>query len=150
MHCFICERFIEVENDVIQNATIWQTHGNYGSQAYDSLSENRHLEIAVCDDCFATRKSFIEEVVTIREIRETSRHPIGLEWTEDIEERRNQLMNKEIDGLLTAEEKAELRVLDSLSNAHFDRIADPLRIKEGNISCYDLAVRLGIIDEPFI
>lgn len=46
-------------------------------------------------------------------------------WTEQLERRRRELIDKEITGTLVDKERAELAGLDRLANEHFDRIAPP-------------------------
>ena len=75
MQCFICERPIQTDDVAVHDATIWQTHGNYGSRAYDPAVDSKHLEVAICDDCLVTRKHLVEEVVTVHRIEEISRRP---------------------------------------------------------------------------
>lgn len=45
------------------------------------------------------------------------------EWTDAKENRRRELIDKDIAGTITAEEQAELTVLDRQGNAHYDKVA---------------------------
>ncbi len=78
MRCFFCERALAVDDQAVHDATVWRTSGNFGSRLYDSLSEGRCLEIAICDECLASRKQFVEEVVTVHRVEEVSRRPAEL------------------------------------------------------------------------
>jgi len=62
--CLICERELETDaHGTVYEATIWRSHGNYGSSAYDPMRENRYLEAHVCDQCLIKKKPLLEEVV---------------------------------------------------------------------------------------
>ena len=78
MRCFFCERPTQVDDLAVHDATIWRTSGNFGSRVYDPLTEGRHLELVICDDCLSSRKHFIEEVVTVHRVDEVSRRPVEL------------------------------------------------------------------------
>jgi hypothetical protein len=54
------------------------TSGNYGSRVYDQVTEGRHLEIAICDDCLLTRQKLVDEVETIHRVDEVSRRQADL------------------------------------------------------------------------
>lgn len=60
-----------------------------------------------------------------RFVNEDEATPTNREWSEDAERRRRELIDRDIAGTITAEEKAELARLDRLTNEHFDRIAPP-------------------------
>lgn len=47
-------------------------------------------------------------------------------WSEEGERRRRELIDKDIQGRITAEERIELERLDRLANEYFDKIAPPL------------------------
>ena len=42
MHCIICERPIQADDQAVRHATVWRTSGNYGSRVYDSLTEGTY------------------------------------------------------------------------------------------------------------
>lgn len=46
-------------------------------------------------------------------------------WSEDGEDRRRELIDKDIQGTITADELIELERLDRLANQYFDEIAPP-------------------------
>ena len=50
----------------MRDATVWTSHGNYGSKVYDSLDGDTFLEALVCDDCLVQKRSLIEEVTLRR------------------------------------------------------------------------------------
>ena len=45
------------------------------------------------------------------------------EWTDEKEARRRNLIDKDIAGTITVDERAELAILDRQGNEHYDRIA---------------------------
>mgnify|MGYP006969417266 CR=1 FL=1 len=47
------------------------------------------------------------------------------QWTAEGERRRRELIDKDIAGIISDEERSELIHLDRLANEHFDRIAPP-------------------------
>ncbi|HUG93774.1 MAG TPA: hypothetical protein VML55_23295 [Planctomycetaceae bacterium] len=49
----------------------------------------------------------------------------GGHWFPDAENRRRELIERDIAGILSAAERAELDSLDRLANEHFDRVARP-------------------------
>jgi len=64
-HCICCEKKLEpcggVEPDSLSNppneATYWQTSGNFGSRVFDSPVER--LETYICDDCLKEKARFV-------------------------------------------------------------------------------------------
>lgn len=61
--CIICECDIETDkHDIVYDATIWSTTGNYGSTIYDPMEEGTKLEAYICDRCLIRKKSLLEEV----------------------------------------------------------------------------------------
>lgn len=46
-------------------------------------------------------------------------------WTEEGEDRRRELIDKDLQARITADELIELELLDRLANEHFDRVAPP-------------------------
>ncbi|HEX7379815.1 MAG TPA: antitoxin family protein [Pirellulales bacterium] len=46
-------------------------------------------------------------------------------WSEKGEERRRELIDKDVHGAITSDELVELEILDQLANEHFDRVAPP-------------------------
>lgn len=46
-------------------------------------------------------------------------------WSEEGERRRRDLIDKDIQGTITADERVELERLDQLANEHFNEIAPP-------------------------
>lgn len=66
--CIVClkelERHCEL-SDVIgmmNDATIWRSHGNYGSTLYDPMNGEEFLEAYICDACVESRGDLIYHV----------------------------------------------------------------------------------------
>lgn len=65
-HCFKCDKPIEkiFFNDDFSNppnnATYWNSQGNYGSSVYDNYSGHGRLEIYICDDCLSSSNRVYE------------------------------------------------------------------------------------------
>jgi len=51
--------------------------------------------------------------------------PANGAWSENMDARRSELIDKDIAGMATAAERAELNDLDRRANEHFDRVAPP-------------------------
>ena len=66
--CLICEKAIEADELALHDATVWRTHGDYGSKVFDAVSDAVFLEAIVCDDCLVRKKQLIDEVA----VRHTS------------------------------------------------------------------------------
>jgi|TARA_B100002003_G_C13780988_1_gene386784 hypothetical protein len=60
---------------------------------------------------------------TDHRVRDLAMDSNGEEWTEEMEARRHHLIDRDIAGTITAEERTELAVLDHQGNEHYDRIA---------------------------
>jgi hypothetical protein len=73
--CLVCDREIVADNLGVHDATIWTSHGNYGSTVYDPLNEETFLEACVCDDCLVRKKALIEEVKVRRPQALVERRP---------------------------------------------------------------------------
>ena len=77
-HCICCEKPIESckpEADSIQsppnNATYWQTRGNFGSTVFDGGEfTGEMLETYICDECLKKKARFVYKYRTER-INET-------------------------------------------------------------------------------
>lgn len=65
-HCLVCEKEIEGDDVAVHDATVWRSHGDYGSKVYDPLAGDVFLEAFVCDNCLLKKKALIEEVVVQR------------------------------------------------------------------------------------
>ena len=61
--CLLCEQEIEADDVTVQDATVWTSHGNYGSKVYDPLNGAVFLEALICDECLVQKRGLIEEVV---------------------------------------------------------------------------------------
>ena len=60
-HCIRCDRPIEwyewaTSHQPPSGATVWTTHGNYGSTEYDPMGSGEYMEGGVCDPCFVVLK----------------------------------------------------------------------------------------------
>lgn len=64
--CLVCEREITADDLGVRDATVWTSHGNYGSTVYDSLDGDTFLEAFVCDGCLVRKRDLIEEVTLRR------------------------------------------------------------------------------------
>jgi len=73
--CLICERVIETDAIAVSNATVWSTHGNYGSGVYDPLDPGVFLEALICDTCLVRKKGLVEEVVVRERTEVIERRP---------------------------------------------------------------------------
>jgi hypothetical protein len=71
--CLICEKEIEEDDISVHNATVWTSHGNYGSSVYDPMSGGVYLEAMICDACLTRKKGLLEEVVIEQRTEETER-----------------------------------------------------------------------------
>lgn len=73
--CLCCEKVLETDPHadkfgttigVVYGATIWRTHGNYGSTKFDPMgppgSADEFLEAYVCDDCLTQKGAMIYHV----------------------------------------------------------------------------------------
>ena len=68
--CLICSKEIGYEY-FPDNATVWTTIGNYGSQIYDS--NDGYLEALICDECLKSHVDRVEEVRVMTEKKEIER-----------------------------------------------------------------------------
>ena len=66
--CLICETEIVVDDVGPRDATIWTSHGNFGSRVYDP-DGSEFLEALICDQCLLRKKGILEEVTVIKEER---------------------------------------------------------------------------------
>jgi len=76
--CLICEQEIEADTISVSNATIWSSHGNYGSRVYDPADAHVFLEAFICDDCLVRKKGLVEEVSVRRRTEVIERRPPDL------------------------------------------------------------------------
>lgn len=76
--CLICEKEIETDAVSVSNATVWSSHGNYGSGIYDPLNPGVFLEALICDACLVQKKGLVEEVVVRERHEEVERRPADL------------------------------------------------------------------------
>jgi hypothetical protein len=68
--CFICEKKVasvfpdppEYIYNQPYKATVFVSHGHYGSTVFDPVIGNRHLEINICDECLLERKDRVLHV----------------------------------------------------------------------------------------
>lgn len=51
---------------VADSATIWRSHGNYGSTEYDSMHGGHWLEVYICDECLAKKGTKVRAVESDR------------------------------------------------------------------------------------
>lgn len=54
-------------------ATVFTTHGHYGSTVYDSINGNEYIEITVCDSCLveaAQNDRVLECFTTVKSIKD--------------------------------------------------------------------------------
>lgn len=60
-NCFCCEKSIKSDSDSFQstplNATTWETNGNYSSNMFDPIYDDR-LQIYICDECLRKKAKF--------------------------------------------------------------------------------------------
>ena len=73
--CLICENDIETDTISVSNATVWTSHGNYGSGVYDPLDPGVLLEALICDACLVRKKGLVEEVVVRERTEVIERRP---------------------------------------------------------------------------
>ncbi len=82
--CIVCDKELEVEafNDVFRDAigivygaTIWRSHGNYGSTVYDPMFSDEYLEVFVCDECLKQKRRLVRRTVCKREVTMVSSGP---------------------------------------------------------------------------
>lgn len=69
--CIVCRRALDdalTGLDVNQpaDATIFHSHGNYGSTVFDPMSERERLDINICDECLiaAARDGIVNHTLT--------------------------------------------------------------------------------------
>jgi hypothetical protein len=57
MKCIICQQTLEPIHGELQPdaGTVWSSHGNFGSEVFDSIDESEELMIHICDSCLAER-----------------------------------------------------------------------------------------------
>ena len=64
--CFKCgyvaEPVDQIHVDQPYGATIFTSHGHYGSTIYDPMSNYRHLRIIICDSCLLQHHAKVREV----------------------------------------------------------------------------------------
>jgi hypothetical protein len=75
--CLICEKEIQTDAIAVHDATIWTSHGNYGSGVYDPLHEGVFLEALICDACLIRKKGLVQEVVVRHTTEEIERRSPG-------------------------------------------------------------------------
>jgi hypothetical protein len=73
--CLICETEIKSDDVTVCDATVWKSHGNFGSAVYDPLDDRVFLEAFICDACLIRKKGFVEEVVVTRPHEVLERRP---------------------------------------------------------------------------
>jgi hypothetical protein len=71
--CLICEAEISMDEISVHDATVWTSHGNYGSGVYDPMLAHTFLEALICDACLVRKKELIEEVVVRERVEEVQR-----------------------------------------------------------------------------
>jgi hypothetical protein len=76
--CLICEKEIEEDAISVSNATVWTSHGNYGSGVYDPANAAVFLEAFICDSCLIHKKELVEEVVVRQRTEVIERRPPDL------------------------------------------------------------------------
>jgi hypothetical protein len=76
--CLICEREIHEDAISVSNATVWTSHGNYGSGVYDPVIPGVFLEALICDACLLQKKGLVEEVVVRERTEVVERRPPDL------------------------------------------------------------------------
>lgn len=52
---------------VASDATIWRSHGNYGSTEFDSMHGGHWLEVLVCDECLKKKARQVRAVESDRQ-----------------------------------------------------------------------------------
>ena len=71
MHCLVCDRKLEVEDDQSQfgdcliifpvyDGVLCRVYGNYGSTKYDPLNDDEVLHFVICDDCLVKKADKIQ------------------------------------------------------------------------------------------
>jgi hypothetical protein len=70
--CLVCECDLEIEKNtkqqfgtsipIVYDATIWRSHGNYGSKLFDPMTSLEFLEACVCDSCLIKKKDLIYHI----------------------------------------------------------------------------------------
>lgn len=48
--------------NVVYDATVWRTRGNYGSTKFDSFSKDEWLEAYICDACLVKKGKIVNYV----------------------------------------------------------------------------------------
>ena len=53
--CFKCDKQLDPSVSGVMNqpydGTVFTSHGQYGSTVFDPISDDRFIEITICDDC---------------------------------------------------------------------------------------------------
>jgi hypothetical protein len=76
--CFVCgtklESALGAKGDKFGNlpdgATVFSSHGNYGSTVYDPIFLEEHLEINLCDRCLQEHPELVARVEPISQPKE--------------------------------------------------------------------------------
>ena len=76
--CLICENEVKTDAISVSNATVWSSHGNYGSGVYDPANAHVFLEALICDACLMRKKGLVEEVVIGERTEIVERRPADL------------------------------------------------------------------------
>ncbi len=78
--CICCSKEIKVTEEgdhrTVHDATIWRSHGNYGSGVYDSPTNNTFLEALIFDDCLKRLKPLLWEVsMSVKRVEISRKEP---------------------------------------------------------------------------
>lgn len=65
MNCLCCNKPIQID-EFVYDATVWRTHGGFGSDVYD---EDEPLEAVICDGCLKANHERVVQVIEHREVR---------------------------------------------------------------------------------
>lgn len=61
MQCIVCDKEVSV-SPYPDGATMWMTHGNYGSTVFDPMSAPERLEMVLCDECLVRKRKQVNIV----------------------------------------------------------------------------------------
>lgn len=84
--CLLCDKAVSVERSlshesipVAHNATVWRSHGNYGSSVYDPVRDPfpQFLEVYVCDTCLRSKVESVQHVQIIRNLPDAIFQSLG-------------------------------------------------------------------------
>lgn len=74
--CFVCEKRVEpygVKDDAlapVDDATIWETNGNFGSAVFDPM-DSTTLQIYICDDCLKAKQKLVLQFKRVHDVKVT-------------------------------------------------------------------------------